>query len=309
MLQIDPGMTRMIYHACRQGFGAAACTVAGIMSVSSNFYWRGGTAEDKVAIDAKHLAFCSEYGDVVSMFDAYSEWESMLLSYLPPPGQDEDNASASAVETSVEELTDDLMARLQVGVPVDDSASVESDVTSKGDCESSATGVNHQVEDLKSEYDEDNVSVMSDLSVQSDRTDNQEVKRVTRFTASKVAKNWCQQNFLNNKSLGMAHSTKNDVLKGLKMFKDGKLWSQCGDQSSRPNGVELQRLLFKGLFLNLSIQTPMVREYEVLRNNTPTVGVVHPGSSLAKLANNAPRGQSVQYFTQFVVFHSMLTTN
>jgi hypothetical protein len=316
VLQIDPGMARMIYHACEQGFGVAACTIAGIMSVSSNFYWRGGTAEDKATIDAKHLSFCSEHGDVVSMFDAYSEWESMLLSYLPNPGQDDDNATTSAttVEASVDELADDLMSRLHVGAPsVDDSVLVESDCdddqSDKGDCKPCAAAARDSEEDLKSEYDDDSVSVMSDLSVQSDRTDSHEIKKVSRFTASKVAKNWCQQNFLNNKSLGMAHSTKNDVLKGLKMFKDGKVWCQRADQSSRPNGVELQRLLFKGLFLNLSMQTPMVREYEVLRNNTPTVGVVHPGSSLAKLANNAPHGQAAQYFPQFVVFHSMLTTN
>jgi len=42
----------------------------------------------------------------------------------------------------------------------------------------------------------------------------------------------------------------------------------------------------KRFFLNVSIQLQESQGYEVLRNETPTVGVLHPGSSLGKRANS-----------------------
>jgi hypothetical protein len=109
--------------------------------------------------------------------------------------------------------------------------------------------------------------------------------------------------------MGMAHSTKGEVQRALKLFRGGALWS-ARDQSGRPSGAGLQRLLVRGLFLNVAIRAPRTtREYEVLRNSTPTVGAVHPGSALAKLANGAAPGKAAEaYFPQFVVFNSMLTT-
>lgn len=87
-LQVDPGMARMVYHACKLGMGEAACTLAGIMSVASSFYYRG-SVNDKTgreAADAKHLTFCSLSGDIVSMYGAFCEWQAMMNAYLDIPG-------------------------------------------------------------------------------------------------------------------------------------------------------------------------------------------------------------------------------
>jgi len=81
------------------------------------------------------------------------------------------------------------------------------------------------------------------------------------------------------------------IIRLLRKFRNGLLWETLSDgtitdQQYSLSAIEIQRLVVKRFFLNVSIQLQESQGYEVLRNETPTVGVLHPGSSLGKRANS-----------------------
>lgn len=321
-LQIDPGIARMVYFACMQGFGETACTIAGVISVSSNFFWRGKSEEDKAAADAKHLEFSSKYGDVVSMFDAYNEWERMMFSYLDDRTEltleEDEREKESELEVKVEVL-DALLDHISVELQGEaqhlkkDAESLYEEEISSVDSDNISSVSENMKSDksiiVEEKLDDDAQSVTSEITILLESTKLNGGKKINKFSATKNAKKWCQSNCLNNKSMGMAHSTKNDILRIVKQFNSGKLWSSF-NQHSTPSPLDIQRLLVKAQFLNVSVQTRVVTEYEVIRNSASIVGVVHPSSSLMKLANSVGQGQSAEHLlTPLLVFNSMMTTS
>lgn len=110
---------------------------------------------------------------------------------------------------------------------------------------------------------DDEFSVMSGLSDHSTQGIAKEQK-TNRFQASNLAKKWCRDNFLNNKSLGIALSLKNDIIRLLCKFNDGLLWKLLPDgtptnQKNATSTMDIQRLVVKSLFLNVAIQTKEYR--------------------------------------------------
>jgi HrpA-like RNA helicase len=350
VLQVDPGMARMVYHACKQGMGEAACALAGIMSVASSFYFRGSVNDNKgrEAADEKHLAFCCEEGDMVAMYGAFSEWQSLMNSFLDAPVASSPSKTAADEATEVSILEDSDTDSIERDLKENSSSAAASVAGSdsggssvsklidlfsnmggsgydapefpepdvKADVKADALPPPPAVQLMDDDDDGDDASVMSALS---DLTDvaaeiSFQEKKKSRFAASNQAKKWCRDNFLNNKSLGIALSAKNDIIRLLRTFKGGALWKSLADgtttdQTIPPSTVDIQRLIVKGLFLNVSIQTKECRGYEVLRNDTPTVGMIHPGSSLVKIANNSHSDKKGNVFPRFIVFHTMLTTS
>ena len=330
-LQVDPGMARMVYHACREGMGEAACTLVGILSVASSFFHRGSVndAENRATADAKHLAFCHESGDLVAMYDAFCEWESLMNAYLEAPlspahikvsgdGLSEQDIDENTVDTEEEDSIERELKATNNHV-VTDCLKDEDEQTNN----QSMTGLSGfqalvfpDTDDNASEISDDAsiISNISDLTEFADLSFQEQKK--SRFAASKQAKKWCRDNFINNKSMGIALSVKNDIIRQLRTFKDGTVWralpgDSCTiyDQQISPSTVDIQRLVVKGLFLNVAIQIQQSRGYEVLRNSTPTVGFLHPGSSLSKLANSRNDEDAENMFPGFILFHTMLTTS
>lgn len=341
-LQVEPGMARMVYHGCRLGLGEAACTLSGIMSVASNFYYRGSMndTDSRAAADAKHLTFCSEAGDMVAMYGAFCEWEALMNAYIVAPATP---AAGKASSFNDESTVDDDECNIEKELLV-----ISSEVNQKEDEYSKAGELDQEIDGLsalfatlssggdrgianpddKSEItaatssqmdDDDDMSVISALS---NETSNAFVEqKKNRFAASNQAKLWCRDNFLNNKSLSIAMSFKNDIMRLLQKFNSGSLWrvlpdGTSTDQLAKPSATDIQRLVVKGLFLNVSIQTNELSGYEVLRNDAPTVGSIHPGSSLMKLAKNkqsiasgAGHADGHGSLSKFIVFHTMLTTS
>ena len=404
LLQIDPGVARMIYHSCRQGMGEAGCDMAALMSVSSNFFRRASAVQREQglggAMNESHAAFSSSLGDVVSMFDAYTQWEKMLMAYVPKAAATEEDSTAAAddaLSMAVSELDlsfanedpslsadhthdPDVVADL-VAMGFSEAACVAALTAAMGSLEfarqiltGEATGVTKNDADVGDgggkdagneddtnlfayamgslefdrqiltgeatdvtkndtddvDADDESMSVTSDTShsvsaaAAVDTVAQAEVaseKRVSRFAASAKARQWCNDNYLNGKSLGMAQSTKRDLVRSLKGFRGGALWKSRG-QDTTPSPEAIQRLLVKALFLNSAVQMRNPIEYEVLRNNIPTVGRIHPGSCLQKKFNQeqtklneeqarTQRNLEAQrrFFPDFIVFGSLMTTS
>ena len=319
LLQVDPAMARMVYHACQQSaiMGEAACSLVGVLSVQSSFYYRGPASDTatRETADSKHLAFFSNLGDVVSMYGAFTEWECLMNSYQEDGKFDQDErADPEPLEVPSSSQTIDLIDQKE---DLSNDEAEASEVVEGGMKQSLFdffSRFNAVSSSVKLEDEDDDATSESGQSVQSFKSDITE-KKQTRFMASKKAKKWCRDHFLNNKSLGIALSTKNELVRKLKAFKNGYLWGGEGkDQGVKPTAEEIQRLVVKALFLNVSVQTKQYRGYEVLRNDTPTVGVLHPGSCLSRLANNSTDSSGnntdeESLFPRLVVFHSMLITS
>lgn len=348
-LQMDPGMARMIHRACQQGMGDAACSLAGIMSVASSFYYRGAANDVKgrESADAKHLDFCSEAGDMISMYGVFREWMNVLnanmtSSCVTSPGkQPLTGGDDMSVISTLDDDTSSIESSLIETSPSsadgrnDGNFSDDEDIGGKNDSNLNAMFASLGQGSLgvaplltskdDTDFDDDStvmsdgdISIISELSEQNKVTETTfEQERVSRYAASNAAKRWCLHNYVNNKSLNIALSSKNDMIRVLKKFNKGALWNflpngTATDQMATPSTNDIQRLIVKGLFLNVSIQTSEFRGYEVLRNDTPTVGVIHPGSSLSKIANNRTDGgnsSSSNIFPKFIVFHTMMTTS
>lgn len=362
LLQIDPGIARMIYHSCQQGMGEAGCCIAALMSVSSSFFRRPTVAQKEKnlvdRIDEKHAAFNSSLGDMVSMFDAYSQWESMLEAHLPQKqgitGTESNSVAWDDVNQSreregdlcgdIDVMNDNICTLVDMGFA--EEACKQALVATSGSVELALEymcgGIAQPVEVVDSnerynEVNDEDDDLVDDCSISLSSADDSQYtnmntsvidavaeeeaaaeKLVSKFAASKVARRWCENNFLNGKSLGMVKCMKRDLLRNLNAFGGGTLWNHR-NQCITPSPEAIQRLLVKSLFLNCAIQMRNPIEYEVLRNNIPTVGQISPGSCLQKKFNSI-HGRAAaytevykeaqrQFFPDFIVFGDMLTTS
>ncbi|XP_059353084.1 uncharacterized protein LOC130692190 [Daphnia carinata] len=73
-LQIDPGIAHMIYYACSKGLGKEATLLAGLFSVTSMVFWRGGDDENRQASDEAKKHFFTNRGDILTSHLAFMEW-------------------------------------------------------------------------------------------------------------------------------------------------------------------------------------------------------------------------------------------
>lgn len=73
-LQIDPGIAHMIYYACFKGLGKEATLLAGLFSVTSMVFWRGGDDENRQASDEAKKQFFTNRGDILTSHLAFMEW-------------------------------------------------------------------------------------------------------------------------------------------------------------------------------------------------------------------------------------------
>jgi len=111
----------------------------------------------------------------------------------------------------------------------------------------------------------------------------EQTRRVTRFGASRLARDWCRDRFVSPKSLGYAQATASELFQAVQRFRGGVLW-RARAQECDISDEQLQRLVVSGYFLNVAVRTPLRGSYDVLRNAAPTVCTLHPSSALVKLA-------------------------
>lgn len=153
------------------------------------------------------------------------------------------------------------------------------------------------------------VSKASDYSLESHRSDlnfqedDKKTKTVNKAARSRKAKQWCQENYVNAKSLGIAIATARDFIRACKT---SGIWQQH-DQNRRLSNAEIQRLAVKGFFLNVALNTGGFvgrgTEYKFLRADKPSTGTMHPGSALSDAVfagEDAP---------EWVVFNTVMKTS
>eukprot|EP01105_Mastigella_eilhardi_P006949 TRINITY_DN1843_c0_g1_i6.p1 TRINITY_DN1843_c0_g1~~TRINITY_DN1843_c0_g1_i6.p1 ORF type:complete len:1670 (-),score=287.80 TRINITY_DN1843_c0_g1_i6:661-5670(-) len=73
-LQADPGVVLMLWAACKQGFGVAACTIAGLISVLSTVFVTHGCAGADIF---------AEEGDILRLFKLYHAWDATSADQRP----------------------------------------------------------------------------------------------------------------------------------------------------------------------------------------------------------------------------------
>ena len=311
-LQIDPKAARMIHKACYRGMGETACLFAGLFSVSGNFFWRGGDDANKLKADTEHIKFANELGDQVTMFKTFNEWSRIMNSW-------EDRVAAAVPDDDTETVVlgsdagdamfgddddDDLSTDFQDGANpfteavlrahaaafaaevdralVDDDVDDGDDASSTGDRASDVTSIAD---------DPNNDSGMTDSVADSATSALVDVAAIRRAkaAATQAAKKWCQDHYINNKSVNMAISTKNDIQKAVQDFQGslgGALWKVQDVQNKICSDEELTSIVVSAHFLNFAVRVG-VREYAIVQQDGRVcVASCHPSSVFCKLANN-----------------------
>ncbi|RYH28402.1 DEAD/DEAH box helicase [archaeon] len=327
-LQIDPSLARIIYRGCQTGLGLAACTLAGVLSVASTFFWRGGSNESKLLADEQHAQFSAPEGDVISMMCAFKEWVSLLensksdespIKTTEEQKDDEGISLASDDDRSVAEDEDDLgLVTLLNPAFTNLFAAFEKESSDGDDDEFENNSVNAGNQTFTGEFlidslvmefeDESDLGSVSEMTVdelnqEATREAEAKMRAITRLASSKVSRQWCKERCLNSKSLLMALSARDDFLRTIKKFQAGAFWSACR-QDIEPTVEQWQRLVCEGFFSNLSWQLKQGSCYCVLRHDEPQIAMIHPGSSLFKLHKKDPKS-----LPGMVVFFSLLTTS
>ncbi len=279
-LQIDPGMGRMVYAACKEGFGTLACknvtfkgetaaTIAAIMSVSSMMYWRGGDDKTKKAADDKHINFMSNEGDIVSMYHTFKQWHGIMHGLVTSPSNmvaKEDIEIELDEEPTATELTAETLQELEKDSKEINDTDVEDDKAS-----SSSDEERSSVESMSEQDPEEEQTTEPDMEVE----EQEQKLRITKETAA-LAKAWCCESFINSKAMGIALQTQKDIVRALKSM---KIWSFCQKQGRNPSDEELRRLAFKAMFLNIACK---IKSNTYCSLSVGTIGGIHPGSSIYK---------------------------
>ena len=311
-LQIDPKAARMIYKSCYRGMGETACLFAGLFSVSGNFFWRGGDEANKLKADNEHIKFASELGDQVTMIKAFNEWSRIMNSWegrVAAAVQDEDTETVALGSDTDDAMfgdddVDDLGTSFQDGAnpfteavlrahaaafaaevnraPIfDDADEGNDDASSTGDSVFDVVSVAGDLQDYGK------ADSLSDSSVSF--VVNDAAIRRAKAAATKDAKKWCQDHYINNKSVNVALSVKNDIQKAVKDFEGshgGALWKVQDVQDKICSDEELTSIVVSAHFLNFAVRVG-VREYAIVQHDGRVcVASCHPSSVFCKLANN-----------------------
>ncbi|KAL0484043.1 mog-4 [Acrasis kona] len=94
-------------------------------------------------------------------------------------------------------------------------------------------------------------------------------------TASRV-RAWCKDNYLNNKALGIAHSTTKDIRAILKRT---NMWKRSASQDNTPTDQEINNLIFASQFMNIAVKT---KESVYQSVASSVVCAIHPGSAVSR---------------------------
>lgn len=266
--------------------GDAATTMCGLLAVSSNIFWRGGDMNSKKASEEKHQRFFKSSGDIVTLYHVFTEWMQVLHSkevIAEKPLQDQlevlDEVAAKLAQSLQESLRTEAKEE-----EVEEDLELETNETTPSETPEESNSNDTEMEDESSGNSSSSTSEpMTPL--------NKELEE-TKVSKSVNGRTWCKENSINNKSLGIALATKKEIQRTLKK---SPLWTGR-PQTTVPSEQDIQRLLFKGFFLNLAYRVKKGTYRTVLSD---TIGVMHPGCAL-KHQNIEP---------DWVVYQTILKTH
>ncbi|EQC26032.1 hypothetical protein SDRG_16098 [Saprolegnia diclina VS20] len=219
-LQQPPELVRMLVKSCAHGHGEAALQIAAVQSVAHMFVWR-----DKTKKPSTHPMLVSDDGDIVPMVRALKEYRSVLtgatrveVMAVSAPNDVEPTDDPPAIA-----LTAGLLRRLNV-----QQRAVINDDDDENTDETRSEGT-------------------SGDSIESVPTPPKSSGKIT-FRTKKKAAQWCQQNGLNNKALGLAVALQ-DELRG--QVADLAFWKER-PQTGEVSDSALRRIVFYGFFLHVA---------------------------------------------------------
>lgn len=132
-------------------------------------------------------------------------------------------------------------------------------------------------------------------------------REVRRISTKQEVRTWCAENRINSKSLQIAKSTGDEILRGLKRFEGGSLLRKTVRTMVECDDETIAKLVCDGYFLNVAIRVRDSHTYRIIRNSSTDLSMayIHPGSSLAKLESNKAATEPHQY----LIFQSVLESS
>lgn len=282
--QLHPGWAKMVFVGCEKGMGEAAVTLAAIATVSDSFFWRvtaSSDADKRASADASKQSFASPWGDLVMMFNIYSQYSDMirnkkLPTYIP--------AAPSNLTQSI--LADGDDRRREEDADNDDVGSVARTEVSVIDTGVSAAGgsdnaslAGSRVGDLSDFDDDEDESFSKDEGgVDAKEVAEEEQRRAASDAFIRANKTtigaWLRNNFISKKALDLVDTSIRSLLKMTQKY--SSLW-QTHRQDEKPAPINVAFLLFNGMFLNYAVRVS-AQHYRVVGTGMSTI--LHPSSVL-----------------------------
>jgi ATP-dependent RNA helicase DHX8/PRP22 len=78
LMQMEPMLCRMVLHGCQTGCGWDCITLASILSVGGNCFFRGGNDEAKARSDRMKASLSVEGGDLLTFLHIFQTWETAV---------------------------------------------------------------------------------------------------------------------------------------------------------------------------------------------------------------------------------------
>eukprot|EP00667_Euglena_gracilis_P000133 EG_transcript_133 len=254
-VQMDPQLLRCVYHGALQGLAQTACKLGGLLTVSSNVFWRGGSEAQKKDADDKKARFATPCGDVVALLNVFNEWEAV--------GRKTNNSLAgpSEPDTDAAAMHEDAEAQ---GGP--DAVAL----TTAAGTHPAAPRALEEAEEGESEGDESDRASSSHSTLSQGEADDgrgrarksarpQEPKGRKRAAEQRQ---WCQEHCINHKSLCIAESTKRDVERALRK---AQLWNVANE--GRGTEEDVRKMVLAGYFTNLATRHDNLQNFYSPYNN------------------------------------------
>eukprot|EP00668_Euglena_longa_P025454 GGOE01031812.1.p1 GENE.GGOE01031812.1~~GGOE01031812.1.p1 ORF type:complete len:1855 (+),score=435.37 GGOE01031812.1:351-5567(+) len=232
-LQMDPQLLRCVYEGARRGMASTACKLGGLLTVSTNVFWRGGSDDQKKDADDKKGRFVTKFGDVVAMLNVFKEWEEV--------GRTGGTRAGAADATPLED------GEMDGGL---DAAALE-----KMEEHAAASKPEEEEEEEEGSNESAGISPTGNGPAQENEESN-EVPAAAPSNAGpglsyrqRAAKQrvWCRNNSINNKSLGIAESIRHDLQRALER---ANLWEDGNNNNCTDKDV--QKMFLAGYFVNLA---------------------------------------------------------
>eukprot|EP01038_Epipyxis_sp_PR26KG_P015302 gene15302-20618_t len=288
-LQIDPALALLIHRGCEWGCGEAAIILASMFTVASNLFWRGATDQEKTTAKEAHKKLMHFGGDAMTLFNIYNDWQKACDSVK------EVVENGGIGMTAITAVSDDSFEQVELNsaafslhnhsmvtmgkvtfLALEQEQLIDAmydDDYDDNEDDYLATRLHSKLtmEELNDESFESDGTLVDEQSVtQSTFNDLQEVSFEEKLNWKQqlkarkaAAKSWClKKNYVNGKSLDIVMSMDEVEL-----------------------NIMLCKLVASSLYLNTAVLMSDNREYRVAKNDIPTVGFLHPSSSLSHLSD------------------------
>ena len=305
-LQIEPSLARLLYFGCKDGAGESAAALAGLLSVGSAIFWRPGKSNKDPTllqkIEESHRKFYSPEGDAATLFRVYTAYNGILWGIAETADGDETGEEPKFEVVSEGNEGDFLTlqdlkiekspdaAEIVYGNDGDDIID-ELDEDSNEDCAS----VDELSVDSDSSLDSvvtadtldslDSEAASNAMNEMEEATEEERIeKRFHKKANTRVLKDWCSENYINQKSLNLALITARDLIRAAKAI---GIWRLSRDQNKELSDLDIRRLVVHGYFLNIAslggASSPgKSAQYNILRTENISRGIFDSNSVMTQ---------------------------